>query len=126
VAWRLDRLGCSLPHLVSIIKDLKERGIGFRSIGDGNIDTTTASGELVFNIFSSLAQFERSLLQERTLVGLRSARARGRLGGRPKLAKDSPKIKMAKRLHQDKALSIAEICETMKISRSTLYWYLKQ
>src|SRR5258706_9854756 len=59
VVWRLDRLGRSLPHLVSIIKDLKERGIGFRSIGDGNIDTTTASGELVFNIFSSLAQFER-------------------------------------------------------------------
>lgn len=126
VVWRLDRLGRSLPHLVSIIKDLKERGIGFRSIGDGNIDTTTASGELVFNIFSSLAQFERSLLQERTLAGLKSARARGRLGGRPKLAKDSPKVKMAKRLHQDKALSIADICETMKISRSALYWYLKQ
>jgi DNA invertase Pin-like site-specific DNA recombinase len=126
VVWRLDRLGRSLPHLVSIIKDLKERGIGFRSINDGNIDTTTASGELVFNIFSSLAQFERSLLQERTLAGLKSARARGRLGGRPKLEKNSPKIKMAKRLHQDKALSIAEICETMKISRSTLYWYLKQ
>jgi DNA invertase Pin-like site-specific DNA recombinase len=65
---------------VSIIKDLKEKGIGFRSIGDGNIDTTTASGELVFNIFSSLAQFERSLLQERALAGLKSARARGRLG----------------------------------------------
>ena len=126
VVWRLDRLGRSLPHLVSIIKDLKERGIGFRSIGDGNIDTTTASGELVFNIFSSLAQFERSLLQERTLAGLRSARARGRLGGRPKLLKNSPKIKMAKKLHDDKSLSIAEICQTMKISKSTLYWYLKQ
>lgn len=126
VVWRLDRLGRSLPHLVSIIKELKERGVGFRSIGDGNIDTTTASGELVFNIFSSLAQFERSLLQERTLAGLKSARARGRLGGRPKLLKDSPKIKMAKRLHEDKSLSIAEICETMKISKSTLYWYLKQ
>ena len=126
VVWRLDRLGRSLPHLVSIIKDLKDRGIGFRSIGDGNFDTTTASGELVFNIFSSLAQFERSLLQERTLAGLKSARARGRLGGRPKLEKDSPKIKMAKLLHQDKTLSIAEICQTMKIARSTLYWYLKQ
>lgn len=126
VVWGLDRLGQSLPHLVSIIKELKEKGVWFRSIGDGNIDTTTASGELVFNIFSSLAQFERALLQERTLAGLKSARARGRLGGRPKLFKDSPKIKMAKKLHQDKALSIAEICETMKILRSTLYWYLKQ
>jgi DNA invertase Pin-like site-specific DNA recombinase len=126
VVWRLDRLGRSLPHLVSIIRELKDRGVGFRSIGDGNIDTTTASGDLVFNIFSSLAQFERSLLQERTLAGLKSARARGRLGGRPKLLKDSPKIKMAKKLHDDKSLSIAEICQTMKISKSTLYWYLKQ
>jgi DNA invertase Pin-like site-specific DNA recombinase len=126
VVWRLDRLGRSLPHLVSIIKELKDRGVGFRSIGDGNIDTTTASGELVFNIFSSLAQFERSLLQERTLAGLKSARARGRLGGRPKIVKDSPKIKMAKKLHGDRSLSIAEICETMKISKSALYWYLKQ
>jgi DNA invertase Pin-like site-specific DNA recombinase len=126
VVWRLDRLGRSLPHLISIIKELKERGVAFRSIGDGIIDTTTASGELVFNIFSSLAQFERSLLQERTLAGLKSARARGRLGGRPKLLKDSPKIKLAKRLHEDKSLSIAEICQTMKISRSTFYWYLKQ
>lgn len=126
VVWRLDRLGRSLPHLVSIIRELKERGVGFRSVSDGNIDTTTASGELIFNIFSSLAQFERSLLQERTLAGLKSARARGRLGGRPKISKDSPKIKMAKKLHGDKSHSIAEICETMKISRSTLYWYLKQ
>jgi DNA invertase Pin-like site-specific DNA recombinase len=126
VVWRLDRLGRSLPHLISIIKDLKERGVGFRSIADSNIDTTTASGEVVFNIFSSLAQFERSLLQERTLAGLKSARARGRLGGRPKLLKDSPKIKMAKKLHEDKSLSIAEICQTMKISKSALYWYLKQ
>jgi DNA invertase Pin-like site-specific DNA recombinase len=126
VVWRLDRLGRSLPHLITIIKELKERGVAFRSISDGIIDTTTASGELVFNIFSSLAQFERSLLQERTLSGLKSARARGRLGGRPKLLKDSPKIKLAKRLHEDKSLSIAEICETMKISRSTLYWYLKK
>jgi len=125
VVWRLDRLGRSLPHLVGIIKELKERGIGFRSISDGNIDTTTASGELIFNIFSSLAQFERSLLQERTLAGLKSARARGRLGGRPKLLTDSPKIKMAKKLHEDKSLSITEICQTMKISKSTLYWYLK-
>lgn len=126
LVWRLDRLGRSLPHLVSIIKELKERGVGFRSINDGNIDTTTASGELIFNIFSSLAQFERSLLQERTLAGLKSARARGRLGGRPKIPADSPKIKLAKKLHADKSLSIEEICETMKVSRSTLYGYLRK
>lgn len=66
VVWRLDRLGRSMCHLVNMIEDLKKRGIGFRSISDGMIDTTSASGELVLNIFSALAQFERRLIQERT------------------------------------------------------------
>ncbi len=65
LVWRLDRLGRSMPHLVNLVTELRERGIGFRSICDGMIDTTTASGELVFNIFSALAQFERRLIQER-------------------------------------------------------------
>lgn len=84
VVWRLDRLGRSMPHLVSTIEDLKNRGVSFKSLCDGAIDTTTASGELVFNIFSSLAQFERKLIQERTKTGLNAARARGRKGGRKK------------------------------------------
>ena len=83
VVWRLDRLGRSMRHLVNMIEELKERGIGFRSISDGMIDTTSASGELVLNIFSALAQFERRLIQERTKAGLAAARARGRIGGRP-------------------------------------------
>src|SRR5262245_5306690 len=79
VVWRLDRLGRSMHHLVELIEDLRNRGIGFRSVSDGFIDTTSASGELIFHIFSALAQFERRLIQERTRAGLASARAHGRL-----------------------------------------------
>jgi len=82
LVWRLDRLGRSMSHLVSLVEELRQRGIGFRSICDGAINTTTTSGELVFNIFSSLAQFERRLIQERTRAGLEAARARGKTGGR--------------------------------------------
>ena len=83
--WRLDRLGRSMRHLVTLIEDLRERGIGVRSISDGMIDTTSASGELIFHIFSALAQFERRLIQERTKAGLAAARVRGRKSGRPPL-----------------------------------------
>ena len=124
IVWRLDRLGRSMSHLVSTIEDLKERGIGFRSICDGAIDTTTASGELVFNMFSSLAQFERRLIQERTKAGLSAARARGKIGGRKKIKAGDPKVIMAKTMHQDKGLSIDDICLSLKISRATFYRYL--
>ncbi len=125
LVWRLDRLGRSMPHLVHLVEELRERGIGFRSLCDGAIDTTTASGELVFNIFSALAQFERRLIQERTRAGLKAARARGKLGGRKPLTADNPKVKMAKALNEDKSLDIATICKQMKISRSTFYRLLK-
>ena len=115
--WRLDRLGRSMRHLVTLIEDLRERGIGFRSISDGMIDTTSASGELIFHIFSALAQFERRLIQERTKAGLAAARARGRKGGRPPLLASEPKLILAKKLYADKTLSIDDICQTLKISR---------
>jgi DNA invertase Pin-like site-specific DNA recombinase len=124
LVWRLDRLGRSMPHLVALVEDLQERGIGFRSICDGAIDTTTASGELVFNIFSALAQFERRLIQERTRAGLSAARARGRMGGRPPLDRKDPRVRMAKSLYQDRDHEIKDICQTLNISRSTLYRYL--
>ncbi len=124
VVWRLDRLGRSMPHLVSLVQELLEKGIGFRSLCDGAIDTTTASGELVFNIFSALAQFERRLIQERTKAGLTAARARGRTGGRKPITADSPRVKTAKRMHQDPDISVKQICATLKISRSTFYRYL--
>ncbi|CAM3024263.1 recombinase family protein [Legionella worsleiensis] len=122
VVWRLDRLGRSMVHLVSLIEQLRMKGVGFKSLCDGAIDTTTASGELVFNIFSSMAQFERRLIQERTRAGLVAARARGRMGGRPKV--DLAKIQTAKKMHQDKTLSIEEICKVLKVSKPTLYRYL--
>ena len=124
VVWRLDRLGRSMPHLVGLVEDLLGKGIGFRSLQDGAIDTTTASGELMFNIFSSLAQFERRLIQERTQAGLAAARARGRLGGRKPIRADDPRVVTAKRLHKDRSLSIDQICKTLGISRSTFYRYL--
>jgi DNA invertase Pin-like site-specific DNA recombinase len=124
LVWRLDRLGRSVPHLVSLIEDLRVKGIGFRSICDGAIDTTTASGELIFNIFSSLAQFERRLIQERTRAGLESARARGRTGGRKKLESTDPKVQMAKKMHKDHSMSIDNICKTLRISRTSFYRYL--
>jgi DNA invertase Pin-like site-specific DNA recombinase len=97
VVWRLDRLGRSMRHLITLVEDLRNRGIGFRSLNEGVIDTTCASGELIFNIFSALAQFERRLIQERTKARLAAARARGRLGGRPKVTADEAKVVLAKK-----------------------------
>ena len=121
VVWRLDR---SMQHLVGLVEELLGKGIGFRSLQDGVIDTTTASGELMFNIFSSLAQFERRLIQERTQAGLAVARARGRLGDRRPISPDDPRVVTAKRLHKDRSLSIDQICKTLGISRPTFYRYL--
>ena len=124
IVWRLDRLGRSIHHLVSLIEDLRQKGIGFKSICDGAIDTTTASGELIFNIFSSLAQFERRLIQERTKAGLDAARSRRRKGGRKKIENNDPKVLMAKKMHKDHGMSIEDICKTLKISRASFYRYI--
>lgn len=124
LVWRLDRLGRSMPHLVHVVEQLRTRGIGFRSICDGVIDTTTASGELIFHLFSALAQFEQRLIQERTQAGLAAARARGRRGGRKPLDVRTPRVQMAKAMHADKRVSIPEICHALRISRSTFYRYL--
>ena len=113
-----------MHHLVLLIEDLRQKGIGFKSICDGSIDTTTASGELIFNIFSSLAQFERRLIQERTRAGLEAARSRGRHGGRKKIESTNPKVLMAKKMHKDHGMSIDDICRTLKISRASFYRYI--
>ena len=125
LVWRLDRLGRSLKHLVEIVEELKTRNIGFRSIKDGAIDTTSPSGELIFTIFSSMAQFERRINQERTKAGLAAARARGVVGGRKKLSVNDPRILRAKKLHANHKLPINEICTQLKVSRSTLYRWLE-
>ena len=124
LVWRLDRLGRSLRHLVDLVEELRQRGVGFKSICDGAIDTTTASGELIFNVFASLAQFERRLIQERTKAGLTAARARGRMGGRPPLPADDPRVQTAKKMHADRNMSVGDICSTLRISRPTLYRYV--
>lgn len=123
VVWRLDRLGRSLRHLIDTITELQERGVGFKSLTE-NIDTTTSGGRLVFNIFASLAEFEREIIRERTQAGLTAARARGKLGGRPKALSES-KAEMARQLYLDRTHSIAEICQTLGISRTTFYRYVK-
>lgn len=124
IVWRLDRLGRSMSHLVSLIEDLKTRGVSFKSLCDGDIDTTTASGELVFNIFSSLAQFERKLIQERTKAGLNAARIRGKKGGRKKIIGSDPKVLTAKKMHKNHNMSINNICKMLSISRATFYRYI--
>lgn len=124
VVWRLDRLGRSVLHLIQLVNDLKERGVGFKSLCDGAVDTTTASGELIFHIFTALAHFERRLIQERTKAGLTAARARGRLGGRKPIDPANPKVQTAKIMSQDRKMPIKDICSTLGISRPTFYRYL--
>jgi DNA invertase Pin-like site-specific DNA recombinase len=117
VVWRLDRLGRSLPHLISTMTDLEGRGIGFKSMTE-NIDTTTSGGKLIFHIFGALAEFERNLIKERTQAGLTAARARGKTGGRPKVL-TGRKRSIARELYQRKH-PIQEILRTLKISKATL------
>jgi len=125
VIWKLDRLGRSLTHLVNTIDGLNKKEIGVKVLsGPGaEIDTTTASGRLVFGIFASLAEFERELIRERTLAGLAAARARGRLGGRrPAMSKAN--IRLALAGMQSKGTVVSELCTQLNVSRTTLYRYI--
>jgi DNA invertase Pin-like site-specific DNA recombinase len=124
VVWRLDRLGRSLKHLIETVTKLHEQHIAFHSITE-HINTATATGQLIFHIFGALAEFERNLIRERTIAGLESARARGRLGGRPELKVSSTKVTMAKKLYADKTNAVSDICKTLGISRATLYRYIQ-
>jgi DNA invertase Pin-like site-specific DNA recombinase len=124
VVWRLDRLGRSLRHLIDTITTLDEKGIGFKSLQE-NIDTTTSGGKLVFHIFGALAEFEREIIRERTLAGLKSARSRGRAGGRPK-ALTPKEVQMLRNMAADKSLTISDICQTLGIGRTTFYRYVKE
>ena len=122
VIWRLDRLGRSLKDLIQISERLKEREIGLKSLQEG-IDTTTSTGQLMFNLFGALAEFEKNLINERSRAGLSAARSRGKLGGRPK-SLNRKQQQLAVKLYSDRQHTIAEICQMMKISKPTLYSYV--
>src|SRR3954447_4170000 len=123
VVWKLDRLGRSLKDLITRIRELNDRKIGFKSLTE-NIDTKTSGGKLIFHIFGALAEFERDIIRERTNAGLMAARSRGKLGGRPK-ALSAERIKLARRLYADTSMSVAEICKMLGISRHTLQRYVR-
>lgn len=120
---RLDRLGRSMRNLVELVNDLKGKDVGFKSLQEG-IDTSNINGQLVFNIFASLADFERGLIMERTAKGLQSARERGKLGGRPK-KHDAEKIALVKRMHTE-GHSPQVIANAAGISISTMYRLLNK
>ena len=126
VIYKLDRLGRSLKHIVTLTHELMEREIGLISLSDP-MDTTTPQGRLICNIFAALAEFERELIRERTQAGLSAARTRGRKGGRPKgLSQAARATAMAaETLYREGQLSVKAICEQLNISKPTLYAYLK-
>jgi DNA invertase Pin-like site-specific DNA recombinase len=126
VIWRLDRLGRSLSDLIALVNEIQTKGAELQCLA-GQIDTTTAQGKLTFHLFAAMAEFEREITRERAMAGLASARARGRLGGRPKgLSKAAEeKAKIAALLHKQGELSIDAICKHLESSKMTLYRYLK-
>jgi DNA invertase Pin-like site-specific DNA recombinase len=125
IVWKLDRLGRSLKDLIETLNLLKDRGVDFISLTE-KIDTTTPGGKLIFHLMGALAEFERDLIRERTNAGLAAARARGRVGGRPKKLSTNGKVALALRLVEDPHHSIDDICSTLGISRSTLYRYMRE
>lgn len=125
VVWKLDRLGRSLKHLVNTVEDLKKRDVGFKVLtGQGaQIDTSTPHGKLVFGMFAALAEFERELIVERTKAGLEAARARGRLGGRPRKM-DVTMLNMAMLAMKDKKSVAKDVAKKLGITTTTLYAYV--
>ncbi len=119
VVWRLDRLGRSVRHLVSLVEKLDAHGVGFRAL-DQQIDTTTASGRLQIHLFAALAEFERELGRERTRAGLQAARARGRRGGRPR-ALSADQVGVLRAMHQSREHTVTAIAAVLGVSRATIY-----
>ncbi|QIP15714.1 recombinase family protein [Spirosoma aureum] len=125
VVWKLDRLGRSLPHLVELVNGFSDKGVGFTSLND-QIDTSTPSGKLIFHIFCSLAEYERSLIRERTTAGLAAAKLKGKVGGKPKGLSDEAKktARVAESLYKE-GYAIKLIADQLSLSRQTVYTYLK-
>jgi DNA invertase Pin-like site-specific DNA recombinase len=122
--WRLDRLGRSLHNLIALVDELSARGIGFRSLTE-SIDTTTTGGRFVLHIFAALAEMERDLIRERTVAGLASARARGRVGGRPPVM-TADKLAIARQMMASGDYTVSAIASALGVSRKTIYRHLGQ
>lgn len=121
VVWRMDRLGRSLKDLIAIVSGLEANKIGFESVTE-KIDTTSATGKLVFHFFGAMAEFERNLIRERTMAGLSAARARGRAGGR-KAALSEADMQIARAMLADRSIPVTEVAKRLKVGRTTLYKY---
>lgn len=124
VVWRLDRLSRSLSELLATVSGLAAANIGFESLTE-KIDTTSATGNLVFQLFAALAEFERNVISERTKAGLRAARARGKKGGRPSKLTDK-QVKEVQALAKNPNISITQIARLYSVSRSTIYKAINQ
>ena len=119
VVWKIDRMGRGLRDMMNLMKEFETQGINFKSLTEP-IDTTTATGRLVFSIFATMAEFERSLIVERTQAGLKAGRARGKVGGRPSKLTPEQKV-LVRKMHADKTIPISTITDTFKITRQTMY-----
>lgn len=124
--WRLDRLGRSLKNIIDLVLSLSEKGIIIKGLADG-VDTSTINGRLFLNLMTSLAEYERELIRERTNAGLQSARARGRTGGRPKgYAKETiSKLIIMRSVYKDPTKAPEEIYKPLGLTRATFYRYAK-
>lgn len=122
VVWKMDRLARSLKHLLDTIEHLETSMMGFRSLTE-SIDTTTSGGKLIFHIFASLAEFERAMIQERTLAGLKAAKKLGRMGGRPRKIKENDLL-AAKALLKEDHLTVLDVAKRLRVSVATLYRHL--
>jgi len=125
LVWKLDRLGRTLTHLVTLVRDLAARDVGLRVLtGQGaEIDTTTPAGRMIFGIFATLAEFERDLIRERTMAGLAAARARGRKGGRA-FALTKGQVRLAQAAMASRDTSVTVLCRELGVQRATLYRYV--
>ena len=121
--WKLDRLGRSVPHLLSLIEEFKKKQVSFRSLTE-TIDTSTPSGSFLVTVLCAMSAMEREILIQRTNAGLAAARERGRIGGR-KPSVTPEQISLARQLMQDPANSVASICRSLQIAKSTFYRTIK-
>ena len=123
VLWKLDRLGRDLRHLVNTVEDLRTRNVGLKVLTGAGAQIDTANGRLAFGIFAAFAEFERELIAERTMAGLAAARARGRMGGRPRKM-DRGTLMMAMSAMADHKAVAAEVAKRLNLTTTTLYTYV--